>query len=141
MTGTSCGIPTSGSPSICCSRVTICGTPGSATLASGRMDARSFSTATASCATMFSIVVVPNAIAGMSASQCALERGDFLRRLVEHRVNIERLHLQPLQTLDQLIVGRVAFGGFATTREPRRERQDVRERDWSAQLPIHVFVS
>ena len=39
MTGTSCGMPTSGSLSICCSRVTICGTPGSATVRV-RLDAR-----------------------------------------------------------------------------------------------------
>src|SRR4051812_17920718 len=128
MTGTSCGMPTSGSPSSCCSRVTICGTPGSATLASGRIDARSFSSATASWATMFSIVVVPNAMAGISTSECRLERGDFIRGLVEHRVNIERLHLQPLQALDQIVIGTVGARRHAVPLELRRERQHVGER-------------
>src|SRR6185503_10343670 len=130
-------MPTSGSPSICCSRVTICGTPGSATLASGRIDARSFSSATASCATMFSIVVVPNAMAGMClTSECRLERGDFLRRLVDHRVNVERLHLQPLQTLDQVFIGTAGARELPVPLELRGQRQDVRQRDRAAQLAV-----
>src|SRR4051812_8636374 len=107
-------MPMSGSLSICCTRVTICGTPGKVTVASSRMEARSFSSAAASCATMFSMVVVPNAIAGMSlSSERGLECGDFLRRLVDHGMAVANLQLHALQSLQQRVVGEIHLRAVA----------------------------
>src|SRR5690349_7813193 len=102
-------MPMSGSLSICCNRVTICGTPGRVSCESRRIEARSFSSAAASCATMFSIVVVTSAMDGIRApcltTQRGLERGDLFRRLFEHAVAIAWLQLQALQSFHESFVG------------------------------------
>src|SRR3954468_13937118 len=123
-------MPTSGSDSICCTRVTICGTPGNVSGASSLIDARSFSSAAASCATMFSMVVVPNAIAGISSSsECALECGDFFGGLIEHGMTIAHLQLHALQTFHQIFIGHVHLGAIAVVLEQDGQRQHVGQCD------------